>query len=394
MKHHLCVISSDQNLIAAITSAFNPLGIEVENVDPVVLLDHELEKWAKVTLIDLESFDSLPQRIGEQLRKSLNRTLCVPIAASAGQSVCHRWFGTSLKTLSKPLTGAQLRWLVFQCVGRLKAGQGYASGAPARYQDTSPKPAALVGLESVFKHQHPEKFDNQRRVVNLVKFISQRCRIDPLIGQAIASSAAVYDLGALLERPVGASTGIVNLKRSRPFHSAALAKFSGASQDVVRILRNLDENWDGTGHPKGKKGAEIPIGARMLRIAVEFIRLQYDSERGLYLSTNESAAWLRDAASKLFDPELVPKFLDYLLQNEPQGATETLWICGARNLLSGMTLSEDLYGRSGLMLLSKGKVLNEHLVSRLIDYEERFCAREGLFAGVQNQQERPFRTAN
>lgn len=86
--------------------------------------------------------------------------------------------------------------------------------------------------------------------------------------------------------------------------------------------------------------------------------------------------------------ELVKRFLDHFLENTGDALTETSWICGARNLLSGMTLSEDLYGREGLKLLSKGKVLNEHLVTRLIDYEERFSIRDGLVAAVQGNQQR------
>jgi hypothetical protein len=376
MKHHLCVVTSDTNVIRVIQKAFAPLGIDVDHVESRDLLDGELGWSAKVTLVDLESFDNLPHRIWDNLRGWLSHTLCVPLIAHASNTVYRQWFGTPLKTLTKPLTASQLRWLVFQCVGRLKS----AASRPMPRSKTE----SLICLKAVLRHQHPEKSTNQNRVGNLVNFISQRCRIDPLIGNAITSAAGLYDLGILLEKPIENSLRM-NRRRRRTFYSAAIAKFSGESPEVVRILRNLDENWDGTGLPNGKKRSEIPIGARMLRIAVDFLRLQYDSDLGLYLSANESAAWIRDAAEKIYDPELVQRFLDHLLENKSNKSDETLWVCGARNLISGMILSEDLFGRDGLMLLSKGKVLNEHLVSRLIDYEERFCIRDGLFAGVQNR---------
>lgn len=393
MKHHLCVITSDKHVLSVVINAFQPLGIEIDHIEPRALGDGQLERSAKVTVVDLEAFDSVPQSIWGNLRVSLAHTLCVPLIAQTSDSVYRRWFGTPLKTLTKPLTGAQLRWLVFQCVGRtknVKNSNGRSGTAKSKVHAKAGSPASL---SSIFRHQHPEKFANQRRVVNLVEFISQRCRIDPSIGQAISTSASLYDIGTLLERPI--ENVVLNSKRRRRyFYSAAIAKFSNEAPEVVQILRNLDENWDGSGCPAGRKGTEIPIGARMLRIAVDFIRFQYDSDRGLYLSTNESAAWLRDAAGKQYDPELVKRFLDHFLENTAGVSSDTLWICGARNLLSGMTLSEDLYGREGLKLLSKGKVLNEHLVTRLIEYEERFSIRDGLFAAVQSKQQRNIQNVN
>ncbi|MBJ6138911.1 HD domain-containing phosphohydrolase [Marinobacter litoralis] len=383
MKNHLCIISSDSSLINLISKAFKPIGIEIDPVSPSIFIDGELERAAIVTLVDLESFDHLPHQVWERLRKSLDHTFYVSLLARAHNTVHRKWFGNPVKTLSKPLTGAQLRWLACQCVERLRSQNMRSTRTP---QLCLSKPTDAVTLQAILKHQHPEKAANQERVVSLVDFISERCKIDPSIGQAISISSRFYDLGVLLEISEGGSQLRLVQKRRRAFHSAALAKLTGASNNVLRILRNLDENWDGSGSPHGKKGKEIPIGARILRIAIDFVRLQYDNEQGLFLSTNECAAWLRDAAGHFYDPELVNRFVDHLMAGKTEPPTNAFWILGARNLRSGMTLSEDLYGRAGLMLLSKGKVLNQNLVSRLIDYEERFCMRDGLFAGIFESQ--------
>ena len=385
MKHHLCVITADTEVISLVTGTFQALGIEIYHIDPQCLLEGQLERPATVTVVDLDALEGLPQAICENVRNALTHSKFVPLASRVTHTLYRRWFATPLKTLSKPLTGDQLRWLVLQCVTLAKD----VPQAELGEWDLNTHPGtegAWASVISVFKHQHPEKFANQARVMELVSYFGRRCRLDPSIGQAVEVSAGLYDLGVLLEKPVQSSLNFAK-RRRRYFYSAAIAKYLGKSSRVSRILRNLDENWDGSGQPTGKKGSGIPIGARMLRIAVDFIRLQYDSELALYLTTSESAAWLLNASGKAYDPDLVKHFLDQLSERANVTAGETLWICGARNLLSGMTLSENLYGREGLMLLSKGKVLNEHLVSRLIAYEERFCIRDGLFAGVQHRAE-------
>ena len=388
MKNHLCIISSDNTLINLISKAFKPIGIDVDQVSPNIFLDGGLERAAKVTLVDLESFDSLPNQVWERLRKSLDHTFYISLMARAHNTVHRKWFGNPVKTLSKPLASDQLRWLACQCVGHLSSHNSGPTHTPLSSMLGFNKPTDTVTLQAIFKHQHPEKSANQARVGSLVDSISERCKIDPSVWEAISISSRLYDLGVLLEKSDGDCRLRLVQRRRRAFHSAALAKLAGAPNNVLNILRNLDENWDGSGLPHGKKQKEIPIGARILRISIDFVRLQYDNDRGLFLSTNECAAWMRDGAGHLYDPELV----EYLIKGKAEHPTNVLQILGARNLRAGMTLSEDLYGRSGLMLLSKGKVLNEHLVSRLIDYEERFCMRNGLFAVIIGLEEDEYTT--
>lgn len=388
MKRHLCILTSDQSVVDKLSETLGPLGIEFEHFAPSEVIDGKLNYPAKVTLIDLEALDNVSQENWGNLRRSLKTTLCVPLTAESNDSVFRTWFGDPLKTLTKPLTSAQIRWLVFMCIKRSKdtANEAVSTSKTASASSENRR-LVLPTLTTVLKHQHPEKAANQIRVANLVQKIGHHCRIDPSIGQAIVSCAGLYDLGVLAERSLQKFSARKNTRARRAFYSAALAKFSGASPDIVAILRHLDENWDGSGVPAGKKGSEIPIGARMLRIAIDFIRLQYDSERQLYLSVGESAAWLRDAGGTLYDPELIPRFLECVLANEDQNLHQNLWICGARNLLPGMRLTDNLYGREGLMLLSKRKVLTEHLISLLIQYEERFNVRDGLFIGVEVERE-------
>ena len=45
---------------------------------------------------------------------------------------------------------------------------------------------------------------------------------------------------------------------------------------VVPIVRHHHENWDGTGYPDGLKGADIPLGARILSVVDCFDALTSD----------------------------------------------------------------------------------------------------------------------
>src|SRR3984893_5711393 len=74
---------------------------------------------------------------------------------------------------------------------------------------------------------------------------------------------------------------------------------------VVPIVRAHHEKWDGTGYPMGLKGAEIPIGARILS-AVDYLdALASDRQYRRALPLLEVMQKLAAESGKSFDPKVV-----------------------------------------------------------------------------------------
>src|ERR1700685_4078870 len=74
---------------------------------------------------------------------------------------------------------------------------------------------------------------------------------------------------------------------------------------VVPIVRAHHEKWDGTGYPIGLKGAEIPVGARILS-AVDYLdALASDRQSRRALPMPEVIQKLVAEAGKAFDPKVV-----------------------------------------------------------------------------------------
>src|ERR1700685_1169224 len=74
---------------------------------------------------------------------------------------------------------------------------------------------------------------------------------------------------------------------------------------VVPIVRAHHEKWDGTGYPIGLKGAEIPVGARILS-AVDYLdALASDRQYRRALPMPEVIQKLVAEAGKAFDPKVV-----------------------------------------------------------------------------------------
>lgn len=90
----------------------------------------------------------------------------------------------------------------------------------------------------------------------------------------------------------------------------AVNERSGMAEHVL----SHHEWWDGSGYPKGLKGIEIPLKARIISIADAFDAMTSERCYSTSMSAEEAFAELRKNAGIQFDPGLVEPFIQWLLQ--------------------------------------------------------------------------------
>jgi PAS domain S-box-containing protein/putative nucleotidyltransferase with HDIG domain len=72
------------------------------------------------------------------------------------------------------------------------------------------------------------------------------------------------------------------------------------------------ERWDASGYPRGLKGEEIPITARLFSIVDVWDALCSDRPYRKKMPPREVASYLREKSGQLFDPKLVDIFLSFV----------------------------------------------------------------------------------
>ena len=104
-------------------------------------------------------------------------------------------------------------------------------------------------------------------------------------------------------------------------------------EQVVQFEKYLDavelhhENLDGTGYPRGLRGEQIPISARIVKVADVYDALSTDRPYRKKMSEEEVHSILRDGAGKHFDRLLVEIFLNRSLPSfERQSGLEKLYL--------------------------------------------------------------------
>jgi putative nucleotidyltransferase with HDIG domain len=81
---------------------------------------------------------------------------------------------------------------------------------------------------------------------------------------------------------------------------------------VVPIVRCHHENWDGSGYPRGVKGTDIPIGARILSVVDCYDALTSDRPYRRALSDEAAIAILTERRGTMYDPLVVDTFVRVL----------------------------------------------------------------------------------
>jgi HD-GYP domain-containing protein (c-di-GMP phosphodiesterase class II) len=75
------------------------------------------------------------------------------------------------------------------------------------------------------------------------------------------------------------------------------------------------EKWDGSGYPRGLKGTEIPIAARIFAVADVWDAITSDRPYRKGWSHEEALKYIEGQSGKYFDPEVVREFLRLIYED-------------------------------------------------------------------------------
>jgi diguanylate cyclase (GGDEF)-like protein/putative nucleotidyltransferase with HDIG domain len=108
-----------------------------------------------------------------------------------------------------------------------------------------------------------------------------------------------------------------------PVLGAELLRPIRALKDICEILENHHERWDGTGYPRGLKGEDIPLSARIVSIVDSYHAMISDRPYRPAMTPDQAMDVLRGGAGSQWDPFLVDIFLAVLNSlKQSTGSTE------------------------------------------------------------------------
>jgi HD-GYP domain-containing protein (c-di-GMP phosphodiesterase class II) len=83
-------------------------------------------------------------------------------------------------------------------------------------------------------------------------------------------------------------------------------------QPAVEIPWCHHEKWDGTGYPRGLKGEQIPLAARIFAVVDVWDALTSDRPYRPAWPKEKALEYIREQAGKHFDPQVATAFLSLI----------------------------------------------------------------------------------
>jgi energy-coupling factor transport system substrate-specific component len=171
-------------------------------------------------------------------------------------------------------------------------------------------PSVEQALVSIVDEKDQYTHEHSQRVTELSLVIGGILKQAPKQLSSLKKSARLHDLGKLcipdhILNKNGKLTDEEYEKVKTHCDKAVFILASVLPKDIVDAIHAHHEWWDGSGYPRGLKGEEIPLNARIIAIADTIDAMSLDrpyrpgKERGVIISE------LRKGAGTQFDPRIV-----------------------------------------------------------------------------------------
>jgi response regulator RpfG family c-di-GMP phosphodiesterase len=156
------------------------------------------------------------------------------------------------------------------------------------------------------------------RLVDYAVAIGKRLGLTEQERQYLKFAATLHDIGkiavneAILNKQGKLTETEYREMMTHPARGASIIRDVKFLKPVVPMIYHHQERWDGLGYPKGLKGEDIPLGARIVAVLDTFDAMTSNRPYRKALPVDAAIAELRQFSGSQFDPVVVDAFIDVL----------------------------------------------------------------------------------
>ena len=176
--------------------------------------------------------------------------------------------------------------------------------------------ARALELHDYRRGRFGETAAHTTRVTHLARTLAEFVAPELLLEPQLVYGFRLHDIGmigvsnATLVKPGPLSPAEIDEIREHPWLGerivAAVPELGGLTRHVIACHH---ERWDGSGYPRGLRGIEIPMAARIFAVADVFDAMANDQPYRNALDLEQAREEIRARAGLDFDPDVVEGFL-------------------------------------------------------------------------------------
>lgn len=178
--------------------------------------------------------------------------------------------------------------------------------------------ATIRGWARALDLRDRETEGHSQRVTELTVHLARAAGLSDEQIAHIRRGALLHDIGklgipdAILHKPEPLSEEEWAIMRRHPDYAYTMLSPIEYLRPALDIPYCHHERWDGAGYPRGLKGEQIPLSARIFAIVDVWDALQSDRPYRARWRREEALDYIRSQAGKHFDPDVVELFLQVI----------------------------------------------------------------------------------
>ena len=175
--------------------------------------------------------------------------------------------------------------------------------------------AGLDGWSRALDLRDKETEGHTQRVATMTLRLARAVGVPEADLVQIRRGALLHDIGKMavpdniLFKPGPLTDEEWKIMRRHPGHAYELLSPIAYLQAALDIPYCHHEKWDGSGYPRGLRGEQIPLSARIFAVADVWDALRSDRPYRPAWPDDRARAYIREQAGKHFDPRVADVFL-------------------------------------------------------------------------------------
>ena len=173
----------------------------------------------------------------------------------------------------------------------------------------------LEAMADILDAREQKTGEHSRRVARMSIILAREMGAMPEEIQTIETGALLHDIGkigvpdAVLLKPGPLTEDEREIMKKHPHIGYNIIKAGPGLEEVSEIVLAHQERYDGSGYPRGLRGDEICLGARIFAVADTYDAIRTDRPYSKGKSAQETLAEIVRHRGTLFDPDAVDALL-------------------------------------------------------------------------------------
>jgi putative two-component system response regulator len=208
----------------------------------------------------------------------------------------------------------------------------------------------------------PGAGDRGRRLARLARQLAERFEVPSGLIEDLELAAQLHEIGRVVDAAHHAAGGTPQPDWHYAVVSASLLEQVIRLKGAAELVGGIFENWDGTGMPNHFVSGQIPLRARILRVAVDFDRAVDGDGRESRRDPTSVIEAMHDHQGTWYDPLALVHLESIVLDRPKEEWQATRTQVSVEQLEIGMVLAADLCTSSGVKLLAKGTTITRSML--------------------------------